>query len=750
MNGDPAIATSAAADPRHAALLAIITSMSDLPASWIRQNPVSTWNGIKLDASGNIIEITPGSTKMKGQIRLDLLLEQLPTLKVMDFRGHLLSGTFSTTAQLRALPLHTLNLCRLDATESPLTGNFDLAHLPSSLLWLDLSDNLFTIKNWSAVSQLPALVTLMLQGNDLSSAGPIDLSLLPRGLKMFSVSSCKFAPGTAVDLGALPGGIAKLDLRGTTPNLTISCRDIGKFQQLNLDGDSICELKQIREVLLHGTTSLQRSLHGKQFLAKVCAHGKNCFANPNIVRRIAVFVCDSGSALLSLRRVSPTAKAVVEDAEDAEIGRAWGAIPMDIAEELARRRCVVLERFPMNVPPSFAFLRGRVRSDFKPPPPTGTFVQQSLVRRGNGLIFMILTTGRMRWMLRLALRHKCITMEYLSRYYLVNGHRPLHTAAAAGQIAVVELLLEFGADPREPDYNGRKAVEAAMMRAEHNPQLVDLLVGGFSSPHAAVLSNNKVKVRECILATNNRDAAQAEMEKEIIDYQEPGRPSTNLFGVAARLGYAESLQELCDFIMRRPPHYHDTSRFPDWPPSVDPAQFTLLDMGKRRLMTAAERETRETARMSIICNWPMRCSSGALADLQGAPPLLLAVQPTPQHLRCFQILAETKPCDLNGRTLRTWKAAVHLAVRDDLPQFVRALKAASSKHAEDFERQHPTSSRPMPRKNALNLNVLDYKGETAKDIARKMGRSWISELITAPRHESADANNDMRQALTTQ
>lgn len=229
------------------------------PANWPAASTVREWHGIKLldddanskssSSSSSVTEIVARNTNMEGELGW-LHLMELKTLQVLDLHGHNLGGVIVTTDKLRWLPLVTLDLLRSDCSGAPISGEFDLTHLPASASYLSLRNNALTIKNWSSVANLPALTLLSLAANDLSTAGDIDFSLLPRGLQKLSLCNCKFPEHTTVDVAALPSGITSLYLNDTV-NLTLHCSDISKFAQLHqLDDDSKAKFGRLQVVVV--------------------------------------------------------------------------------------------------------------------------------------------------------------------------------------------------------------------------------------------------------------------------------------------------------------------------------------------------------------------------------------------------------------------------------------------------------------------------------------------------------------------
>lgn len=196
------------------------------------------WPLIELDGSDNVTTIVARDVHMEGELGWRHLME-LPQLRVLDLQCHKLSGVINTTEKLRSLPLVTLNLLRSDRSGSPLTGEFDLSHLPVSIVCVALRNNNFTIKNWSSVANLPVLTRLSLAANDLSTAGDnIDFfSVLPGRLKRLSLEQCTFAAGATADVAGLPIGIRDVILNDTV-NLTLRSSDIIKFAQLGLSDES--------------------------------------------------------------------------------------------------------------------------------------------------------------------------------------------------------------------------------------------------------------------------------------------------------------------------------------------------------------------------------------------------------------------------------------------------------------------------------------------------------------------------------
>ena len=158
---------------------------------------ITQWNGLSLNANGEINAIQWRKAFEGGQIDLRFVPHTVGTLMV---RECCLTGT----ADLSRLPS---SLESLHLTRNVLSGSIDLTAMPVGLVTVNMSQN--KIEGSIDLTRMPSgLAYLSLHDNLL--VGTVDLRSLPAGLKELCLRNN--ALSGAIDLGHLPGALEDLDL----------------------------------------------------------------------------------------------------------------------------------------------------------------------------------------------------------------------------------------------------------------------------------------------------------------------------------------------------------------------------------------------------------------------------------------------------------------------------------------------------------------------------------------------------------
>ena len=196
--------------------------------NWLSNHPLSTWDGVHVDADGRIIRLWLPSTELQGAIPTELGC--LTSLKELELQDNQLSG--SIPAELGRLT----SLTKLDLHNNRLSGSIpaELGHL-TNLAELNLSKNQLSGPIPSELGCLISLKVLWLYDNQLSGSIPPELSRLAR-LRWLYLHNNQLS-------GSIPPELSRL---AQLEYLSLA------FNQLSGSVDEVCYLPKLKWLRIAG------------------------------------------------------------------------------------------------------------------------------------------------------------------------------------------------------------------------------------------------------------------------------------------------------------------------------------------------------------------------------------------------------------------------------------------------------------------------------------------------------------------